>query len=202
MSRLRRLVMIRHGETVGNSSVRFHGSGDVALSDEGRRQMRAVSRQLLHEAFDLVVASPLRRSWEGAWIVSGGPVRLEADFREIDFGRWEGLTAEEIEASDPVLFKDWQERRLDFSFPGGEQRGAFRERVLQGFRRLESSGASSALLVVHKGPIRTIAEELGAPTADGALELGGVVGFSRAADGSWFAGRRSSNPDSLKIAAS
>ena len=108
MSKLRRIVLIRHGETDGESSVRFHGSSDVALSEAGRAHLRAAARTLRGEVFDLVVASPLRRSWEAAWIVSGGaPVRLEEDFREIAFGRWEGLTAgERIVLSDTTRFED------------------------------------------------------------------------------------------------
>ena len=54
------------------------------------------------------------------------------------------------------------------------------------------------LLVVHKGVIRVIAEKLlGKPLAEGEPELGGAVGLSRIADGSWFLGRRSSNPPAL-----
>ena len=30
--KLRRIVLLRHGDTVGNSKARYHGSGDVALS--------------------------------------------------------------------------------------------------------------------------------------------------------------------------
>jgi broad specificity phosphatase PhoE len=199
MSRLRRIVLVRHGETVGNSGVRFHGSGDVALSDEGRSQMQETAFQLRSEFFDLVVASPLQRSWEGAWIVSGGaPVRLEAGFREVDFGRWEGLSKEEIEASDPVLFADWQSRSHGFEYPSGERRADFVARVERGLSALMDSGASSVLLVVHKGVIRVIAEKLlGEPLADGVPALGGAVGLSRRADGSWLLGRRSSNPPSL-----
>jgi broad specificity phosphatase PhoE len=195
MSRLRRLVLVRHGETVGNSSVRFHGSNDVELSAEGRALMREVGRGLRGEVFELVVASPLRRSWEAASIVVGGaPVRLEHDFREIHFGRWEGLTREEIEATDPVLFKDWQEKTTGFDFPGGEPRAEFQARVLRGLERLEQSGARSALIVVHKGTIRTIADRLlGEPLAEGEPPLGGAVALSRGPDGSWVQGRRSSN---------
>jgi broad specificity phosphatase PhoE len=202
MSKLRRIVLIRHGETVGQSSVRFHGSTDVALSEEGRAQMREASRGLHREVFDLVVASSLRRSWEAAWVVAGGaPVRLESDFREIHFGRWEGMTKQEIEASDPVLFKDWQERAAGFEFPGGEPRGAFVERVLRGLERIQQSGASSALLVVHKGTIRTIAEHLlGEPSQEGQPPLGGKVALGRGADGVWYSGRRGSNPQGLEAA--
>ncbi len=202
MSKLRRIVMVRHGETVGNSSVRFHGSTDVPLSDEGRGQLRRAAKALRTEVFDLVVASTLRRSWEGASIVAGGAtVRLEDDFREIDFGRWEGLTAEEIRDSDPVLYEDWRGKVEAFEFPGGEPRTEFRARVNRGLDRMIEGGASAVLLVVHKGIIRTIAEKLlGHPLEDGHPELGGVVSLSRNADGTWFAGRRSSDPEGLSTA--
>jgi len=199
MSKLRRIVLVRHGETVGNSRVRFHGSSDVALSEEGRAQMRSTAYGLRDETFDLVIASPLQRSWEAAWIVSGGAnVRLEADFREIDFGRWEGLTKEEIRASDPVLYADWQGASESFEFPSGERRADFRARVYRGLDRLVASGAESALIVVHKGVIRSIAERLlGRPIADGQPDLGGAVGLGCAPDGVWFLGRRGSNPLAL-----
>ena len=122
-----------------------------------------------------MVASPLRRSWEAAWIVSGGaPVRLEADFREVHFGRWEGLTKEEIEARIRCSSRTGRQSR-GFEYPAGEPRADFRARVERGLSRLEDSGASSALVVVHKGVIRTIAERLlGEPLADGEPGLGGT----------------------------
>jgi broad specificity phosphatase PhoE len=201
MSKLRRIVLLRHGETVGNSKERFHGSRDVALSDGGRAQMREASRGFAREVFDVVVASPLQRSWEAARIVTGGaPVRLEPGFREIHFGRWEGLTAEEIEASDPVLYRDWRSRAPGFEFPSGEPRAAFRKRVLEGLSRLEQAGAANALVVVHKGVIRTIAEHLlGSPLEDGVPALGVSVSLSRGPDG-WFRGRRGSDPAGLAAA--
>lgn len=199
MSALYRIVLVRHGETDGESSVRFHGSGDVPLSDSGRAQMREASRALAREVFDLVVASPLARAWQSARILSGGaPVRLEGDFREIDFGRWEGLTKEEIELADPVLYREWQARVAGFEFPGGEARADFRARVLRGLESLEQSGARSALVVAHKGVVRTVVEKLGgAPLEDGQPPLAGAVGLSRGSDGIWRLGRRSSDPPGL-----
>ncbi len=203
MSKLRRVVLLRHGDTVGESRTRFHGSNDVALSDEGRAQIRTAAHALRREVFDLAIASPLRRAWESAVIATGGaPVRLEPDFCEIDFGRWEGMTAEEIEASDPVLYRDWQAKLPGFEFPAGELRAAFRERVLRGYARLAEGGAASALVVAHKGVIRTIAEHLlGGPLEEGTPELAHGIGCSRNPDGSWHLGRRSSNPESLGDAA-
>jgi len=202
MSKLRRIVLLRHGDTVGNSKERFHGSGDVALSDEGGAQIREASQGFAHEVFDLVVASPLRRSWESARIAAGGaPIRLDDRFREVHFGRWEGMTAEEIEASDPVLYREWQEKAPGFEYPSGEPRAEFRARVLAGLEALEQSGASSALLVIHKGVIRIIAEQLlGTPLDDGIPPLGEAVWLTRKPEGSWFLGRRGSDPEGLEAA--
>ncbi len=203
MSRLRRIVLIRHGETVGNSAERLHGSADLALSAVGREQLKGAAALLRTEVFDRVVASPMRRSWEAAQIVAAGaPVLLEHDFREIHFGRWEGLTKSEIAASNPVAFRDWQTKAAGFEYPGGEPRAEFRARVVRGFERLQASGADAALVVVHRGVIRVLGEQLlGRPLADASPGLAEVVGFSRAADGSWALGRRSSNPEALQVSA-
>lgn len=185
---MQRILLLRHGETEGESSIRYHGANDVALSALGRAQMHRAARALPDEAIDLVVASPLSRSWMGARIVRpAGPIRLEADFREIDFGRWEGLTAQEIEQLDPAGYRRWRERPGDFQFPGGEHRSRFRARVSSGVERLLRCPARSVLVVAHHGVIRTIVAHLcGGPPPEGDPVLGGMLQVSRAADGRWF----------------
>jgi len=197
MSRLRRIVLVRHGDTHGESSSRFHGSGDVTLSAVGEAQMRAVAASFGPTRFDRVVASPLQRSWRSAQIAgNGASVKIESAFREIDFGRWEGLNREEIQASDPILYEDWQNKADGFEFPNGEPRGDFRARVEAGLDRLLDCGAGMVLVVVHRGVIRTIAEKLlGEPLAN-PPELGETVELYRESDG-WKLGRVGSNPASV-----
>ncbi|MDX1648521.1 MAG: histidine phosphatase family protein [Myxococcota bacterium] len=199
---VRQILLVRHGETDGESSIRYHGSTDLELSDSGREQMRRLGAQLARDAFDLVVASPLKRSWRAAWLVGGGrPVRLESDLREIHFGRWEGLTREEIEARDPVLYEDWQKGAEGFEFPGGEARESFRERVGRGLERILAADASSVLAVLHKGVIREIVRRLTGEELDGeAPEVGELVWVTRLPDGTWFLGKRSSDPPPLREA--
>lgn len=199
MAELRRLLLVRHGETVGESSIRLQGSTDVALAEEGRAQARAAARALRNEPIDLVVASPLQRSWESAWIVGRGRlVRIESGFREIHFGRWEGLTKEEAEAQDPIAYADWQSRAAGFEYPHGESRAEFNARVKKGLQCLLAARAHSALVVVHKGVIRAIVRELTGEVLDGETPaLGERIVLTRGADGSWFRGRRSSNPPAL-----
>ncbi len=196
---LRQILLVRHGETNGASSVRYFGSTDVELSAEGRAQMAHLGAHLASRRVDLWLASNLRRSWVAAGIVSRGvPVRLDPDLREIHFGQWEGLTREEIQARDPVLFQDWQAGAEGFEYPGGEARSAFRARVGRAAQRLLVSGASNAAGVLHKGVIRELARQLiGTPLAMGEPPLGGVVVLTRVADGPWILGERSSDPPGL-----
>jgi broad specificity phosphatase PhoE len=198
MSALNRIVMVRHGETVGESSIRYYGATDVRLSDLGRQQAREARLALPGDAFPLVFTSPLSRAWESATIISfGDRVRILDELREIDFGDWEGLTAEEIRARDPIRYEDWQQKRPGFEFPGGERRADFQKRVDRAVDLMLDCGVSSALVVVHKGVIRAIARCIlgGEELAEGVPELGAIVQLTRRASGRWSEGRRGSAPE-------
>ena len=189
--RLSRLILVRHGETEGQSSIRYYGVTDVPLSDVGRAQVLAAREQIPGETVQHVWASTLSRSWESARILAPGrPIHLESNFREIDFGRWEGLTKEEIAVRDPELHRQWQAAPHEFPFPEGETRQAFRKRIARGLDRLVATDVESALIVAHKGVVRTLLELVTGHTLDGEHpELGGVVQASRTPGGKWRTGR-------------
>lgn len=201
-SPLRRLVLVRHGETDGNSGQRLIGSGDPSLSAEGREQLHSTRAALAGQVVDLVVSSPARRAFQSAAVLTGGATtRLEPDFREIHFGRWEGRSVAEIEAADPVLFQQWRDPDSGFEYPGGELRAAFRARVERGLERTFASGASGALVVAHRGVIREIVRALtGAYPAQEVPALGEAIVLTREGD-RWITGVRSSNPPGLPVAA-
>jgi len=127
-----RITLVRHGETVGQSSVRYYGITDVALSDAGREQMRRVGQALARRRFGAIFTSRLRRSIEAASVIapSLGPPTPLAGFDEVNFGRWEGWTREEIADRDPLNYRLWQERKASFAYPEGESREIFRGRVV------------------------------------------------------------------------
>jgi broad specificity phosphatase PhoE len=177
MAEPERLVLVRHGETVGNSSIRYHGRTDVALSDLGRRQMRAARQWLAARdgarGFAPVFTSPLVRAAESARIIAGDDTAafVIEDFVEVDFGLFEGLTAEEIAERYPAEFRRWNSDRLadDFVYPEGESRVAFAARVTRGTAqmlalwhddRCGGRAGASALLVAHRGVIRAVVRQM------------------------------------------
>lgn len=154
------LILVRHGETAGESSIRYYGSTDIPLSDAGRMQMKLAGEALRDICFRTVVTSPLSRSMEGASIVLGGAngvttVVVEA-FREIDFGDWEGLTAREIESRFPETYREWREHGRLEAFPGGDSRAGFTQRVMEAAGTVFEDIELPALAVLHKGVIRSI----------------------------------------------
>ena len=197
------LVFVRHGETEGQSSIRYYGRTDVPLSAHGCVQMRCVQRVLAGHRFARVYASELCRAVAAAEIISGTAasgttasgttaVTRVAGFNEIDFGDWEGLTIEEIAARAPALYARWVRNRSDFHYPGGECTRAFRARVVAALHGVLAAAPTGDLLfVLHKGVIRAILMELlrldEAQRHNLVLALGSIHIVRRGNDG-WKAG--------------
>jgi broad specificity phosphatase PhoE len=193
-SRGSRLILIRHGETEGESSIRYHGRTDVALSELGRAQMRLAGRAIetrrRAKTFARVFSSPLVRASEGARIVAGhsAPIVTIDEFAEVHFGLFEGLTADEIRDRYPDEFTRWNTDRLapTYTYPAGESRAAFADRVERGLERMLSLWTprdDDAPLIAHRGVIRAIVRKL--TNREPVVELGSIhiLRF----DGGWHA---------------
>lgn len=178
-----RLILVRHGETEGESSIRYHGRTDVALSGLGRAQMRLARRAIETRrgdgTFAHVFSSPLVRASEGARIVAGdsAPIVTIDDFVEVHFGLFEGLTAEEIRERYPDEFARWNVDRFapTYTYPAGESRAGFTNRVERGLERMLARWTPrdhDALLIAHRGVIRTIVRKL--TRQEPVVELGSI----------------------------
>jgi broad specificity phosphatase PhoE len=169
------LWLLRHGETEGESSVRLHGVSDVALDATGREQMRRAGGVVQTLGIERVITSPLRRARDAVGLVLpewSGPVAVVPDLREIDFGAWEGLTLEEVARVDPAGYTAFLRRDAEFSFPGGDQRLAFRQRIADAaWRELGVAAAPRTLAILHKGVIKGILAALADLPMEDALEL-------------------------------
>lgn len=150
------VILLRHGETAGNRAGRYIGRTDEPLDEAARRCLRRAGPV---EGVAVVVVSPLRRAVETARLLfPGAALRVCPDLREIDFGDFEGRTAEEM-AADPA-YRAWVEGGCTGPCPRGESREGFIERTCAAFdgavREAIDRGEERLIAVAHGGSIMAI----------------------------------------------
>jgi broad specificity phosphatase PhoE len=106
-----------------------------------------------------------RRSAEIIGAPHGLAPTIVPALREMDMGRWDGLTAGEIRGRDPAAFADWMSRVGEFPFPGGESVPDLLARVAPAFDAIVGAHAGAAIAIVaHGGPNRALlCRALGVP---------------------------------------
>jgi broad specificity phosphatase PhoE len=105
----RRLVVIRHGETLDNAAGIWQGLKDSELSPVGLAQADKAAPAVAAYQPEVVVASDLARARvtaERVGAAAGMPVRLDPRLREIDVGGWQGVTTAEVRNRDPELLAE------------------------------------------------------------------------------------------------
>ncbi|MBW2622749.1 MAG: histidine phosphatase family protein [Deltaproteobacteria bacterium] len=155
-----RLYLVRHGQIKGHELKQYIGQTDVGLTALGRAQMEAVSQELAEKNLAAVYSSDLKRSQYGAeLIVRRQHVKAQAMpvFREIDFGRWEGLTHEEIKVKFPEETSGSIHNRIEFRFGGAESRQELWDRANTAIKEIIRKHAGQEIaLVAHSGVNRVI----------------------------------------------
>jgi len=152
------LILVRHASVQRSVPPRFLGRTDVPLDEHGRRQAAGLAALASRRKPQRLLASPLRRAQETAHAIArplGLEVQSDPDLREIDFGRWEGMTFDEIQAADPKAVSQWNAWSYDFTPPGGERLGDFLDRVRRAAGRLAADPAEVVMAVTHGGVIRS-----------------------------------------------
>lgn len=132
---------------------------DVPISGEGVEQAQLLAATVKRYDPVRVFCSPLLRARQTADLVArqlGKECEVLADLREIAFGRWEGLTFEEICQQDQALVDLWGKELLQFQFPAGEANLAFWHRVQGCLSYLMAQAESPLLVVSHGGVIRAM----------------------------------------------
>ena len=155
-----RLYLVRHGETQWNSENTYAGVTDVPLNETGREQAKRAALFLAGRSISAVYCSDLCRASETAQIIAvqlGLCIRVARELREVDYGEWEGLTREQIEERDGILFAAWQKDAMSIRIPGGETFAELRHRALPRFLRIaEEHQDGNVVVVAHKCVNRVI----------------------------------------------
>ncbi len=157
MSRPTRWWWVRHAPVAGNGG-RINGQNDVPCDTSDTRALQALAAALPADA--VWVTSHLARAVDTARAITAAGVRarrsiVERDLAEQNFGRWQGLRWEDVEAADdPTYEAFWRNPALNAP-PGGESFADLARRVAAVMRRLTAEHAGADIVAVtHGGTIR------------------------------------------------
>ena len=146
------LTLIRHGLTEGNLRRLYYGSTDIPLTETGIAALRELKAAGGYPAAERYYTSGMRRA-EQTFSLLYGDVPHEAvpDLREMDFGRFEMHTYEEL-CPDPD-YQAWITGDMAHNVcPGGESAAQVAARALRAVAPILAAGRD-AVCVTHGGVI-------------------------------------------------
>ena len=182
---IRRLVMLRHGQTEYNLRSRMQGQLDTELTDLGRAQAVAAAAALAKHQPLLIISSDLRRAYDTAVALAeltGLPVHADERLRETHLGDWQGMTHSEIDAIAPGARLAWREDAT-WAPHGGENRIDVAARSLPLIAELVAGEpdwgvvdepARPVVLVAHGGLIAALTAALLGLPVDNWPAIGGM----------------------------
>ncbi|MEC5342937.1 histidine phosphatase family protein [Brenneria populi] len=158
---MKRILLVRHGESEWNAVRRLQGQADIALSPRGEAQARALRPMIEAYKPGLVLTSDLRRALNTARLLGYPDARPESLLREQNVGSWTGAAIATLMAEASAAYAGW--RAGAFAPENGEIWADFRARVGCAIARARAAPEETVLMVCHGGVIRA--------ALDGALGL-------------------------------
>jgi broad specificity phosphatase PhoE len=155
---MRRVNLVRHGESTWNSVRRVQGNHDeIHLSELGRAQAGLLGKRLRSMEFSSVFCSSAERAVETARIALGEDRHIEFidELREISFGEWEGLLVDEVKDRYPGELERWFRTPSKVAIAGAEPFMEFHERACRTVDGIIGSTDGDILIVSHGGIICT-----------------------------------------------
>ena len=148
---MRRLVLIRHGQTAASEQRLYYGSTDLPLTEAGKAALLE-KRNIYPELMPLVVTSGMLRTEQTLRCIYGDvPHEIHPELREVDMGIFEMRHYDEVK-SQPE-YQAWLAGNWYCNVPpGGESFDQAEKRILAAFQTLLQR-KEDMTAVVHGGTI-------------------------------------------------
>lgn len=165
------LILVRHATTAASASGRNLGQrSDPPLADAGMRLADQLGSTLAAELAELphdelrLISSPALRCRQtaepvrAALAIRGGALEVAQGLIEIDYGAWDGLTADEARALHPGIRAAWEADPYKTRCPDGESGADVARRAFPVLAEVEGwlagDRARCAIVVSHNHVIR------------------------------------------------
>ena len=103
------IILIRHAQSKGNKQNIVQGHSDQGLSDLGKEQANQFAKSF-NKDINAIYSSDTGRAVETATPLAeklGLKIHTDSELREANFGKWEGLTYDEVKKLYPLEYESW-----------------------------------------------------------------------------------------------
>ena len=160
-----RLYLVRHGTTTMNVQNRYRGRCDVPLDAQGYQDAVDAARQLSGAGLTAVYTGPLRRTIATAQIIADEArvpdLRILHGLNNVDYGVWEGMTAEEAAMYDPEAFELYRTSPGRAACPLGERLSDAQQRMVEALQLIGKRHPGEVVTAVsHAVMVRLVVARL------------------------------------------
>lgn len=158
------IILVRHGETDMNKNHLYFGHLDPSLNETGKKQLERSKCSLRKienvDEISQIYCSPLKRCVESLDILEISKninINYDDDFKELNFGIFEGKTYKEICENYPEEVKRMKVEWRTFKVEGSESLEELEKRVVSKLEEIfEAKKGKKILLVAHAGVIKIL----------------------------------------------
>lgn len=150
------VYLIRHAEAEGNLYRRIQGQCDVNVTENGRRQIKALEERFRGIPVDVCISSDLTRTKATARAVCVPrklPLELDPDFRELSLGRWENVPFGELYTCEGELMQVFDDDPQNWIVEGAETYDQCTERFLRALDRAVRNNEGKTVCIFSHGAI-------------------------------------------------
>ena len=155
-----KIILIRHGESIGNLKRIYLGHTDWGLSDVGREQAELAAKYFRDEKISAIYSSDLRRAYDTALPHAryhSLPIIPSEQLREIYMGLWEGMPIDTIRERWQDKFDiEWRQKFGECTPPGGEKVTDAAKRIYNKLLSIAREHEGKILVTTHAALIRAL----------------------------------------------
>jgi broad specificity phosphatase PhoE len=154
-----RLFLVTCGQTTQDRAGVFQSATDHQLTLNGKKDVRLLSMYLKEKEINSFYSSPFDGALTTASTVAArhrmGVIKLP-ELQDMDFGRWIGMTPQQLKVSQENDVIAWQFTPHQFRMPGGETLEEVQARVTAALEGIVSVERGNSVCVVsHAIPVKT-----------------------------------------------
>jgi len=151
-----KLHLIRHAETVWHEENKYSGHTDIELTNLGHAQAKMLAAWAVELKPEAIYSSDLTRAIDTAKpsaLALGLQIMVDSRFREVNFGRIEGLTPIEMDRQFHEVRQEFLARPADTKMPDGESGRLALQRALPAVDEIFSDLKDTDVMLVSHGTL-------------------------------------------------